>query len=88
MQKEFINGVPYLIDKGSVYLANDSTPILIGTYTEKRLSFHENHIINLQEQLTLWRSQQLPRVRKPTAPSSRKSRNAKAGVTEVSDNDS
>ena len=88
MQKEFINGVPYLIDKGAVYLANDSTPTLIGTYAEKRLNFHENHLLKLQENLTLWRSQQLPRVRKPTAPSSRKSRNTKAGVTEVSDDES
>jgi hypothetical protein len=87
MQKEFINGIPYHLDKGSVYLANDSTSTLIGTYSEKRLSFHANHLVKLQEQLTLWRTQQLPRVRKPTAPSSRKSRNTKAGVTEVSDDD-
>jgi len=88
MQKEFINGVPYYLDKEAVYLANDSAPTLIGSYSEKRLNFHENHLIKLQEQLTFWRSQQHPRVRKPTAPSSRKSRNAKAGVTEVSDSDS
>ena len=87
MQKEFINGVPYFIEKGTVYLADDSTPTNIGTYTEKRLTYHENHLEKLQERLTAWRSEQCSRIRKPTIPSSRKTRNAKAGITEVFDND-
>jgi len=87
MQKEFINGVPYYIDKDAVYTADDYESILIGKYAEKRLEFHANHLEKLQERLKAWRSEQTPRVRKPTAPSARKSRNAKAGVTEVSDND-
>ena len=88
MQKEFINGVPYFTDKtGALYLADDSNPIHIGKHQEQKINFHENLIANLQERLTTWRAEQSSRVRKPTAPSSRKSRNAKAGVTEVSDHD-
>jgi len=88
MQKEFINGVPYYIDKGTIYLADDTNPVQIGTYTETRLEFHANHLQKLQEHLTAWRNEQKSRVRKPTAPSSRKSRNAKAGIREVSDDES
>ena len=87
MQKEFINGVPYHLDAGAVYTADENNSILIGKYTEKRLEFHTNHLDKLKDRLKTWRSEQVPRVRKPTAPSSRKSRNAKAGVTEVSDTD-
>jgi hypothetical protein len=87
MQKEFINGVPYYLDKGTVYTADEHSSILIGKYAEKRLEFHTNHLEKLKERLKAWRSEQTPRVRKPTAPTSRKSRNAKAGVTEVSDTD-
>jgi len=87
MQKEFINGVPYYLDKGTVYTADENNSTLIGNYTEKRLEFHANHLEKLKDRLKAWRSEQISRVRKPTAPTSRKSRNAKAGVTEVSDND-
>jgi hypothetical protein len=86
MQKEFINGVPYFRDKTNIYLSTEPT-VQIGTYTDEHLEFYTNHLNNLQERLTLWRSEQRSRIRKPTIPSARKSRNTKAGVTEVPDTD-
>jgi len=87
MQKEFINGVPYFTDKGAIHLCDESNATCIGSYANQVLTYHENHLAKLQERLTIWRAEQQPRVRKPTAPSSRKSRNTKAGVTEVSNDD-
>lgn len=87
MQKEFINGVPYFTEKGTLYTYNESNPVCIGKYDKTTINYHENHISNLQEHLITWRAEQQSRVRKPTKPSSRKARNIKAGITEVSDTD-
>jgi len=87
MQKEFINGVPYFTDKGALYLCDETNATRIGTYADQNITYNENHIETLKERLATWRAEQVSRVRKPTAPSSRKARNNKAGVTEVPNDD-
>ena len=88
MQKTYINGVPYFTEKGNLHLWDEADPTLIGTCAGEKITIQHDIISKLEPRLAAWRHNQSSRVRKPTPTASRKNRNNKATVTEVSEDES
>ena len=87
MQRKIIHGVPYFADKSSLFLWDETNPSPIGSINNDVITFKSELLPSLSDRLTEWRRAQVSRVRKPTDTSSRKNRNNKATVTEVSEDD-
>jgi hypothetical protein len=69
MQRQIVHGIPYFTDSiNKLYVWDHELPNqCIGTYNsiKKTVEFNSNHLEGLREHLTVWRSKQIPRSRKP-----------------------
>jgi len=68
MQREIMNGIPYFIDgKGGLYTWDPKNPVRIGTYNPdtKQPIIEPKCRSELESLVEQWRSEQIPRKRKP-----------------------
>ena len=77
MQREVINGIPFLCDKaGKLYVyeptpSPSTTPLQIGTKTADGFQLIDGWEQRFQDRLTSWRNDLKPHSRKPAAASSK-----------------
>jgi hypothetical protein len=70
MQRQIIHGVPYFTDAANnLYLwSTEQSATCIGSYdpATQAITFQQDHLTTIKDQLTAWRSSQTIRARKST----------------------